>query len=201
MKLQVENLKNISLFEGISSERLTDKKDGQGQTLLDRIILKDFEPGEYILKEGKFGGDIFYIVSGDVSVFVQAFRDGDITSLGQGEIFGEVSAINHYPRSATVIAGQHCTVLTFGRTVLEMLLRRSPTLKKSMDEMYRERLLKIHLKSASLLKDVSEEQLQALMEAAEFRTYKKGQLLFEQGRTADGFYLVRNGLCKNFPNG
>ena len=55
------------------------------------------------------------------------------------EIFGEMTCMNHYPRSATVVAASDdCEVWELLRNVLYML-RRSDSSKKILDRLYRER--------------------------------------------------------------
>src|SRR5205823_6036461 len=70
------------------------------------------------------------------------------------EIFGEMTCMNHYPRSATVVAASDdCEVWELLRNVLYML-RRSDSSKKILDRLYRERSLDNLLQRAKLFADL-----------------------------------------------
>jgi CRP/FNR family cyclic AMP-dependent transcriptional regulator len=67
--------------------------------------------GEVLTKEARIGRDLFVILSGDASVT----RAGkEIATLGAGDYFGELAAINPGPRNATVTAVTDLDVLIIG---------------------------------------------------------------------------------------
>ena len=60
-----------------------------------------FSPGQTIFKEGD-PADVMYVVqSGEVEV---RYNGHSIETLGEGNIFGEMSLVSEEPRAATVIA-------------------------------------------------------------------------------------------------
>src|SRR4051812_7659402 len=64
-----------------------------------------FAAGQVILQEGDPTDDLMIVREGTVSVYVN--RGGDkveITQLGAGSYFGEMSIFDEYPRSANVAA-------------------------------------------------------------------------------------------------
>jgi CRP-like cAMP-binding protein len=67
--------------------------------------------GEVLAREGRIGREFFLILSGDVGV-TQAGRR--INSLGAGNFFGELAAMNPGPRNATVTALSEVDVLIIG---------------------------------------------------------------------------------------
>jgi CRP-like cAMP-binding protein/Fe-S-cluster-containing hydrogenase component 2 len=116
-------------------------------------------------------------------------------------IFGEMTCMSHYPRSATVTAAEDCTVLEILRNVLYMLQRNKAS-KRVLDDLYRRRSLETHLKSVRIFSD-------GLNDKAEFGRFvdflrnrvqlirvHPGQVIFRQGDRADHFYMVRVGFVK-----
>src|SRR5262249_54318776 len=116
-------------------------------------------------------------------------------------IFGEMTCMSHYPRSATVTAAEDCSVLEILRNVLYMLQRNKAS-KRVLDDLYRRRSLDTHLKSVRIFSE-------ALSNEAEFRRFAEflrnrvqlirvhpGQVIFRQGDKADHFYMVRVGFVK-----
>jgi CRP-like cAMP-binding protein len=67
--------------------------------------------GEVLTREGRIGREFFLIMSGMVSVTRQGRR---INTLGPGDFFGELAAMNPGPRNATVTALSDLDVLIIG---------------------------------------------------------------------------------------
>jgi CRP-like cAMP-binding protein len=66
-------------------------------------------------------------------------------SLGPGEFFGEISALDWgrgygYPRVATVAAAEPARLLAFGDGALDVLMRLSPALREQVERTVNERL-------------------------------------------------------------
>jgi CRP-like cAMP-binding protein/Fe-S-cluster-containing dehydrogenase component len=123
------------------------------------------------------------------------------------EIFGEMTCMNHYPRSATVVAASDdCEVWELLRNVLYML-RRSDSSKRILDRLYRERSLDNLLQRTRLFADLRANSPDLF---AKVVTYLKepdkhrvklirvhpGQVIFREGAEADHFYMVRIGFVK-----
>ncbi len=67
--------------------------------------------GEVLAREGRIGREFFLILSGSVGV---TQRGGRVNTLGAGDFFGELAAINPGPRNATVTALTDLDVLIIG---------------------------------------------------------------------------------------
>ena len=63
------------------------------------------KPGSLIIRKGDANTDLLIIRSGTVSVLVnQGRKELELTRLGTGSYFGEMSLFDQKPRSATVVA-------------------------------------------------------------------------------------------------
>ena len=118
------------------------------------------------------------------------------TVLEAGEIFGELSALSRYPVSATVRAENAVRLLQIRLPGLRMLTATSAAFKASLDERYRKRALGQHLQSVELFSNLPREQIEGLAARAELVSYDPGQVIVEEGATAEYFYLVRGGYVK-----
>ena len=67
--------------------------------------------GEILAREGRVGREFFLILSGTVSVTQRGRR---VNTLGPGDFFGELAAMNPGPRNATVTALSDLDVLIIG---------------------------------------------------------------------------------------
>ncbi len=67
--------------------------------------------GEILTREGRIGREFFLILSGTVGVTQKGRR---VNTLGPGDFFGELAAMNPGPRNATVTALSDLDVLIIG---------------------------------------------------------------------------------------
>jgi CRP/FNR family transcriptional regulator, cyclic AMP receptor protein len=85
----------------------------------------DFEPGTTIVEEGMLGETLFVVLSGKAKVTRGGRKVGEVLP---GDFFGELSALDGGPRTASVIADTPVRVLRLFRHTLMELLRDEPQL-------------------------------------------------------------------------
>ncbi|MGO8984526.1 MAG: cyclic nucleotide-binding domain-containing protein [Terriglobales bacterium] len=118
-----------------------------------------------------------------------------IAELGPGELFGEMTCMSYYPRSATVRAKTDCTMLEMLRNVLD-IMQRNKTFREQLDSTYKKHALDSHLRSVPVLAPLTADFIDHLREHVELLRYQAGQVICTQGEVADSFYLVRLGFVK-----
>src|SRR5579863_13964 len=118
-----------------------------------------------------------------------------IAELGPGELFGEMTCMSYYPRSATVRAKTDCTMIEMLRNVLD-IMQRNKTFRDQLDRTYRQRALDSHLRSVPVLAPLTPDFIDHLRDRVELLRFAPGQLICTQGEPADSFYLVRLGFVK-----
>jgi CRP-like cAMP-binding protein/Pyruvate/2-oxoacid:ferredoxin oxidoreductase delta subunit len=123
-------------------------------------------------------------------------------TLGVGDIFGEMTCMSNYPRSATVRAAEDSTLLEILHNVL-YIMRRNPSFRRDLEAKYRERAIDNHLRSVQLFAPLrsDEDQFRRFVDALRPRVTlqrcEPGEVILRQGAPAvDGFYLVRTGFVK-----
>ena len=90
---------------------------------------KVYRDGEAIVRQGEMGNCMYMIQSGTVEVVQeQEGRHVRLTTLGEGDIFGEMALFEQQPRSATVRAVGEARVLTIDKRVFFRQVHRDPTL-------------------------------------------------------------------------
>jgi CRP-like cAMP-binding protein/Fe-S-cluster-containing dehydrogenase component len=125
---------------------------------------------------------------------------------GPGDLFGEMTCMSSYPRSATVQAAEDCTVLEMLRNVL-YIMQRSKSWRAKLEAMYRERAIDTHLRSVQVFAELFQDEasfarfVDFLRPRVELVRLNPGQVVFRQGDPADHFYLVRIGFVKVSQNG
>ena len=104
-------LADVPLFSGCSKKELQTIA-----TLADEI---DLRQGKVLTRQGAPGREFFVLLEGTVEVV----RDGkQVTTLGEGDFFGELALISNIPRTATVTATSPIrTLVVFGRDFRRLL--------------------------------------------------------------------------------
>ena len=121
--------------------------------------------------------------------------DNPVATLGPGELFGEMTCMSLYPRSATVRAQTDCVVLEMLRNVLDVL-QKNKNFRAELERNYRQRALRTHLLSVPVFTDLDDEFIAEMQERVELLRFAPGQVITEEGAAADAFYLVRIGFVK-----
>jgi len=121
--------------------------------------------------------------------------DQPTATLGPGDLFGEMTCMSLYPRSATVRASEDCVMIEMLRNVLDIMLR-NKSLRAQLDANYRKRALEDHLRSVPLFAALSREFISDLRDRVELLSFAKNDVICSQGDVADRFYLVRIGFVK-----
>ena len=123
-------------------------------------------------------------------------------TIGEGDIFGEMTCMSHYPRSATVRAAEDCTVLEMLRNVL-YVMQRSPSFRRDLEAKYRARAIDGHLRNVPLFAPLRDDEaafrqiVDELRPRVSMRRCEPGEVIFRQGAPAvDGLYLIRTGFVK-----
>ena len=86
--------------------------------------------GQVLLAVGLPATDVYLVVEGCVSVSLVSAqgRETVLRSIGPGELFGELAAIDGEPRSADVSASESSTLLVIPGRAFVALIEREPTL-------------------------------------------------------------------------
>ena len=121
--------------------------------------------------------------------------DNPVAMLGPGDLFGEMTCMSLYPRSATIRAETDCTALEMLRNVLD-IMQRNKTFRAKLDQSYRQRALDSHLRAVPVFAELTDEFIEGLRENVELIRFTPGQVICRQGEGADSFYLVRIGFVK-----
>jgi len=128
----VATLETIPLFRHLNRAEL--------QAL--RLITQErhFVAGQEIFCEGAPGDGVYFVKNGLVEISAGTEVKKVFSRLGDGEIFGEMSVIDHRPRSATAAAAQDTEVFFLPRGEMLTFIERSPALAFALLQLISNRL-------------------------------------------------------------
>src|ERR1700747_678203 len=138
-----------------------------------------------------------------IDASVDLSYDNPVAELGPGDLFGEMTCMNFYPRSATVRAESDVVAYETLRNVLD-IMQKNKSFRAQVDQNYRRRALENHLRGVPMFSELSPDFIAHLKESVELVRYAPGQAIARQGDPADSFYLVRIGFVKiteEYPGG
>jgi len=97
-------LEHIALFASLS--------DASRAQLQEKCRWRDCSPGEHVINRGDELNDVYVMASGRAQVvnYSEAGKAVDYATLSEGDVFGELAAIDGLPRSAWVITKTSCTI-------------------------------------------------------------------------------------------
>ena len=93
--------------------------------LVKKSVIKTFQSGDTIIERGDDSNSVYFLISGTVHVldYSKSHRAVTYASLKDGEMFGEMSAIDGLPRSAWVCAISTCKVISLSGNEFINLLK------------------------------------------------------------------------------
>jgi CRP-like cAMP-binding protein len=98
--------------------------------LLNVTSVKEFAPGEEIIKEGTPGDEMFVLLRGKIRLHK---NDAFITHLEPGAHIGEMALVDRrYPRSASATAEERSRVLSLSRKAFYEIIRKEPQLSTKL---------------------------------------------------------------------
>lgn len=125
-------LASVPLFDGVSKRHL--------RHLAGQADVVGFAAGRSIVEEGDSGEAMFVVLTGTARV-VRAGRK--VGALIPGDFFGELSALDGGPRTASVVADTPMEVLRLFRHTLQDLIREEPALAMGLLEGLARRLRQV----------------------------------------------------------
>ena len=122
-----ERLKDISFFEGLSSDELQELGRWTDEV--------DVPQGKVLIEQGSFPSEFFVIQDGTADVA----QDGEkIRSLGPGDFFGEIALVETHRRTASVTAASPMKVVVMTahhfRTMESELPHAAEQIRAKIDE-------------------------------------------------------------------
>lgn len=100
-----------------------------------------YNPGDIIFCEYEPGDSFYLIQSGRVKI-VKIFGNIEKTVdiMHPGEFFGEMALLEEAPRSATIIADDHCKLLEFNKANFEILMKGNPQMALKLLRLFTKRI-------------------------------------------------------------
>lgn len=113
MKIDLDILRKKALFGGLDDSRL--------EKIAALLKLERFSKGDSVIREKEIGDKMYLITKGSVEVLKyskEEKKDELLTTLAEGDSFGEMELVDIQPRTATVRAGTELETVSLSNSDL-----------------------------------------------------------------------------------
>ena len=168
--------------------------------VMQKLDLRWVKAGEVIVEEGDAADAMYVVVQGLVNVLrgPSAAAGKPIAVLGEGTFFGEMALVARSPRLATVVAGKDGLLFAISHASLQELAKAHPSIKRVVEEFFRERLLANLLAVSPLFRAFGPDQKKQLAERFKLHSIPTGEPILEQGKPGRGLFVLLRGACEVF---
>ncbi|MFK8025840.1 MAG: Crp/Fnr family transcriptional regulator [Ilumatobacter sp.] len=120
-KQHLESLKQVALFSGCTNKELQ-----KVAKATDEITMT---AGTMVMDQGQTGREAFVIVEGEVTV---KRNNRKVTTLGPGDVVGEMSLLDRGPRTASVVCAVDTTLLVIDQRRFLGVLDEIPSINQKL---------------------------------------------------------------------
>jgi hypothetical protein len=128
--LKRDFIKKVPFFQKASQELIRDI------ALALRPVV--FTPGDYIFRAGDIGRQMYFISQGTVEV-IAADGQSVLTTLTDGDFFGEIALLHSQPRTASVRAMDYCDLYALDKDTFARIVAHYPYFATHVQDMARRR--------------------------------------------------------------
>jgi CRP-like cAMP-binding protein len=119
--LQPKNLRRIKAFAELDDKQL--------ESFLQYIEVLPIKQFATVVRQGDHGDAMYFILEGELRARVTVDgRESTLATLTIGDFFGEISLLDHGPRSADVLTNQDSVLLKISAAAFDKLRREAPAL-------------------------------------------------------------------------
>ena len=142
-----EKIEGISQKQGIFHELI----GADFNKIKQQATARQYKKDDLIFAEGDAADYIYFIESGQISIFIQKFTSRDeISILVPGEYFGEMAFFNKDKRSASAIALTDTSLLSIDKNAFQELLKTDRTIADKINTILATRNAELVLKETLL---------------------------------------------------
>ncbi len=177
------------------------------------VVRWRLKAGDVLCEAGQYGATAFLLEEGTFEVVREASAGPPIELTREVRILGEMTCLNHYPRSATLRAKTDALVFEVRRNLL-FALQRVPESREILMQVYRDRAVESLIRTADWFRGVSQADRDAARQflLAAWNQPRAGddapgggrrpielvqlaplQVIYREGERSDAFYIIRIG--------
>lgn len=122
--INIRMIESVPMFSGQNEDCIKDLANS-----LEQMVVA---PGEYIIRCGDIGNEMFFLAHGKVEVLTSGMEL--ITQLGNGSFFGEIALLRETTRTAHVRSLKYCDIYCLKKEAFLKIMNRYPDFAKEINQ-------------------------------------------------------------------
>ncbi len=195
-RVYLEDVRRQQRMETIAGNPLCSLLDPAGLRELERVLEERvFERGELVFSIGDPADALYFVLSGELEMWMDENNPRLIVRLGPPNSFGEMALLQKRPRIAGVRVVERARLLMLRREPFERLFLGNPKALAYFEEIRTDRAIQT-LERIPLFSYLSAEELSLVRELFTEVTFEKDDVVCRAGDEGDAFYVVRSGALE-----
>ena len=158
--------------------------------MVDAMDERKAKPGDYIIKQGEEGDNLYVVESGVLSCSKLFAGNSEPTFLKKfhpGDSFGELALLYNAPRAATIVADNDAVLWSLDRNTFTHIVKDAASKKREKYEAF--------LTKVQLLSTMDSYERSKLADAFKEEAYQPGEFIIREGEEGNVFYFIESGQC------
>jgi CRP-like cAMP-binding protein len=165
------------------------------KALCGMLVIEEAKTGQYLFKRGDASADLFYLLKGAVTLQIDDLKIETIYADSESARFALAHQI---PRKVNVIAGSKVRFIRLSPDMMKFL--QDNPYEESNSNMIDDELADNDDWMTTLLKSpifrvLPPANLQKILMSLQEIRFKAGEIIIEQGKPGDYYYIIKKGLC------
>jgi CRP-like cAMP-binding protein/Fe-S-cluster-containing hydrogenase component 2 len=170
--------------------------------LVEHGELYEAPAGTVCFQEGSFGEHLYVLLRGaatsSTSYALDANRNAtvEIEQMRDGDFFGEHSALSMNAHLLGVRLTAPSFLLLIPQFIVQELVASHEKFRAAIMGKYVRRAVQTLVRRIPMLRFATDEEFTTLLQGSDLKTFKMGDLIFEEGDPSDGLFVVNEGFVK-----
>jgi cAMP-dependent protein kinase regulator len=151
---------------------------------------KRYKAGEYVIRQGEDGAELFVVESGTLSCSKLFSGKAEPTFLKKyeaGEAFGELALLYNAPRAATIVSDNESLLWSLDRDTFNNIVKDASRKRREKYESF--------LEKVKILETMEPYERSVISDAFAEEHFKAGDYIIREGEEGNKFYLIEEGVC------
>lgn len=155
-------------------------------------------PGVFVFQEGDRGDSIYIVISGELDIIARD-KKGDnvvLTTLKEGDFFGEFGFFSNAKREASVRATTPASILEIVKSDIGEIIATHKRVVQVLFNFYKERVVDRLMALSPVFEPITPTDRKAILARLSSKKFEQGVNIVNQGEIGDTMYLIKEGKVK-----
>src|SRR3989304_9649909 len=159
-------------------------------TLIGKVRYQTVSQGEFVFKEGDSGDSIYIINSGEGEIISRDRRGNDVvlSTLKEGDFFGEFGFFSNARRGASVRAASPATILEIVKSDVAEIIVKHKRVAQVLFDFYKERVVDKLMALSRVFEPMTSSDRKAILARLTSEKFQQGVNIVNQGDRGDTMY-------------